>query len=182
MLLSFISFFYETGPPMPQLSLHSPLGVLTITEDQGYIVSLDWGEAMGSRDRTPLLKKAAEQVQAYFDGDLKNFDLPLMPEGTSYRRKVWQALQDIPYGKTMTYGALAAKVGGSARSIGQANHFNPIPIIIPCHRVIGSNGALGGYSGLDGVETKRYLLSLENPDPDMVHAASPCFQLSLPRS
>jgi methylated-DNA-[protein]-cysteine S-methyltransferase len=102
-------------------------------------------------------------LHAYFDGALTAFDLPLAPAGTPYRRRVWQALCDIPYGKTCSYATIAAAAGGSARSVGQANGCNPIPIIIPCHRVVATTH-LGGYSGGDGLTTKRFLLSLEARD------------------
>ncbi len=120
---------------MPQLSLHSPVGDLTVFEEDGAIVSLDWGW-VPNQDTSLLLEAAREQLQAYFDGTLTAFDLPLAPSGTPYRRLVWQALREIPYGETRSYQALAAQAGGSARSVGQANGRNPIPLIIPCHRVV----------------------------------------------
>ena len=104
--------------------------------------------------------RAREQVQAYFDGEITAFDLPLAPFGSPYRRRVWAALCTIPYGQTRTYQEIAAAAGGSARSVGGANGANPLPVLIPCHRVVGSSG-LGGYSGGDGLDTKRHLLSLE---------------------
>lgn len=139
--------------------MYSPLGDLTVSEEDGSIVALDWG---WGRDQTPtpILTAAIAQLHAYFDGALENFDLKLAPHGTPYRRRVWASLQSIPFGETRTYGALAAEIGGSARSVGQANSVNPIPIIIPCHRVVASAG-LGGYSGAEGVETKQFLLALE---------------------
>ena len=150
---------------MPQLSFHTPLGALTLSEEDGAIVALDWGFG---RDQTPtqLLLRGRDQLQAYFDGELKQFDLPLAPAGTAYRQRVWQALRAIPYG-TPSYAAIAAQAGGSARSVGGANGANPIPIVIPCHRVVGCSG-LGGYSGGDGLDTKIWLLALEQglpPEP-----------------
>ncbi|MBN9562916.1 MAG: methylated-DNA--[protein]-cysteine S-methyltransferase [Alphaproteobacteria bacterium] len=144
---------------MPQLSLHSPIGDLTVSEENGAIVAVDWGWGRDQQE-TPLLRRAVDQLDAYFDGTLDSFDLPLAPSGTAYRRRVWQALCDIPYGQTRTYADIAAVAGGVARSVGQANGCNPIPIFIPCHRVVASAG-LGGYSGGDGLDTKRYLLDLE---------------------
>lgn len=144
---------------MPQLSLHTPVGDLTVSEEDGAIVALDWGWGRDQTE-TPLLLRARDQLHAYFDGELTEFDLPVAPAGTPYRRAVWRALQTIPYGATRTYGQVAALAGGSPRSVGTANGANPIPIIIPCHRVLASNG-LGGYSGGDGTDTKRYLLDLE---------------------
>jgi methylated-DNA-[protein]-cysteine S-methyltransferase len=142
------------------VSLHSPFGDLSISEEDGAIVALDWGWG-SAQDETVLLRRARAQLEAYFDGDLRAFDLPLAPAGSAYRQRVWQALREIPYGETRTYGEIAARAGGSARSVGQANGDNPIPILIPCHRVVAGSG-LGGYSGGDGPETKRLLLALES--------------------
>ena len=130
---------------MPQLSLHSPVGALTVSEEAGAIVAVDWG---WGRDQsvTPLLQRAADALQNYFDGDPAPFDLPLAPAGTPYRQRVWAALRAIPLGETRSYGAIAAAVGGSARSVGGANAHNPLPILTPCHRVVASDG-LGGWSG-----------------------------------
>ncbi len=144
---------------MPQLSFHTPVGALTLSEEDGAVVSLDWGFGRDQAD-TALLRRGRAQLQAYFDGELTAFDLPLAPSGSAYRQRVWQALRDIPYGQTASYIRLAAAAGGSARSVGGANAANPIPILIPCHRVVGSVGA-GGYSGGDGIETKMWLLALE---------------------
>jgi methylated-DNA-[protein]-cysteine S-methyltransferase len=143
--------------------LHSPIGDLTVSEEDGAIVALDWGWGSADQAETPLLRRACAQLHAYFDGDLTEFDLPLAPAGTAYRRRVWQALCDIPYGETRSYAAIAAAAGGSARSVGQANGCNPIPIVIPCHRVVAASH-LGGYSGGEGLATKRYLLALEARD------------------
>ncbi len=151
---------------MPQLSLHSPVGDITVFEEDGAIVSLDWGW-VPYQETSPPLEAARKQLQAYFDGILTAFDLPLAPPGTDYRRLVWQALRDIPYGETRSYQAIAAQVGGSARSVGQANGHNPIPLIIPCHRVVATTH-IGGYSGGDGLPTKRWLLALENPNRSLL--------------
>jgi methylated-DNA-[protein]-cysteine S-methyltransferase len=144
---------------LPQLSLHTPLGDLTVSEEDGAIVAIDWGWGRDQAE-TPLLLCAREQLQAYFDGTRTTFDLPLAPQGTPYRRRVWAALCAIPSGQTRTYIDIARIAGGSARSVGQANGANPIPVLIPCHRVI-ATGGLGGYSGGDGLVTKQYLLQLE---------------------
>lgn len=145
--------------PVSQLSLHTPLGDLTVSEADGCIVALDWG---WGRDQTPtpLLVRARDLLDAYFDARPVRWELPLAPAGTAYRRRVWAALCTIPPGQTRSYAAIAAIVGGSPRAIGQANAANPIPILIPCHRVVASVG-LGGYSGGDGPATKRALLELE---------------------
>ncbi|MFC4169239.1 methylated-DNA--[protein]-cysteine S-methyltransferase [Teichococcus aestuarii] len=145
---------------MPQLSLLSPLGALTLSEEDGAIVALDWGRGRDQTE-TPVLLAARDQLQDYFDGQRMVFDLPLAPHGSAFQRRVWAALAEIPPGETRSYAALAAGLGSVARAVGQANGANPIPIIIPCHRVVGANGALGGYSGGEGPATKRYLLDLE---------------------
>jgi len=145
---------------VPQLSLHTPVGDITVFEQDGAIVSLDWGW-VPKQASSALLDRAREQLQAYLDGKLTSFDLPLEPAGTEYRRAVWRALCDIPYGQTRSYRDIAATAGGSARSVGQANGHNPIPLIIPCHRVVAATH-IGGYSGGDGLPTKRWLLALEN--------------------
>lgn len=148
---------------MPQLSLHTPLGSLTLSEEDGAIIALDWGRGR-DQEATPLLLRARDQLQDYFDGKRMVFDLPLAPHGTAFQRRVWDALCTIPAGQTRSYLDIAQQVGCRApRAIGQANGANPIPIIIPCHRVVAANGSLGGYSGGDGAATKRYLLDLELP-------------------
>lgn len=145
---------------MPQLSVHTPLvDALTLTEEDGAIVALDWGWARDQAE-TPLLREARRQLDQYFDGERQSFDLPLAPHGTPYRQKVWAALQAIPYGETRTYTQIALQAGGVSRSVGGANGANPIPIIIPCHRVVAANGP-GGFSAPGGLETKRRLLHLE---------------------
>ena len=145
---------------MPQLSLHTPLGAVTLSEDADALVALDWG---WGRDQTPtpLLLRARDQVQEYFDGERISFDLPMAPYGSPYRQRVWAALAVIPYGETRTYAQVASVAGGGPRSVGGANAVNPLPILIPCHRVVATRG-LGGYSGADGPDTKRFLLALES--------------------
>jgi methylated-DNA-[protein]-cysteine S-methyltransferase len=106
--------------------------------------------------------RPSRRRQDYFDGARATFDLPLAPEGTAFRRKVWDTLCRIPPGETRSYLDIAREIGcRSPRAVGQANGANPIPILIPCHRVIAANGAIGGYSGGEGLATKRYLLDLE---------------------
>ncbi|MBY0429883.1 MAG: methylated-DNA--[protein]-cysteine S-methyltransferase [Rhodospirillales bacterium] len=145
---------------MSHLSFHSPVGELTLFEEDGTIVSLDWGGVPDGKE-TPVLVRARDQLDAYFDGSLQAFDLPMKPLGTTFQRKVWEALCRIPYGEIRRYGELAAEIGSAPRAIGGACGRNPIPILIPCHRVVAGNGGLGGYSGWDGIETKRFLLGLE---------------------
>ncbi len=144
---------------MPQLSLHSPVGDLTISSEDEHIVAVDWGWGR-DQSETDLLRTARAQLDAYFDGQLKAFDLPLAPPGTPFDRRVWRGMCAIPYGATQTYGELATRVDAIARAVGVACGRNPIPIIIPCHRVLAGDG-LGGYSGSGGVETKIALLRLE---------------------
>lgn len=145
---------------MPQLSLHSPIGDLTISEDEGAVVALDWGWGCDQQP-TPLLEQARRQLEEYFDGRRQVFDLPLAPAGTAFQHRVWALMRAIPYGQTRRYGDLAGQLGSAPRAVGTACGRNPIPIFIPCHRVVGSDGGLGGYSGMDGIETKRFLLGLE---------------------
>ncbi|MCA3311626.1 MAG: methylated-DNA--[protein]-cysteine S-methyltransferase [Roseomonas sp.] len=146
---------------MPQLSLHTPLGEVTISEDGGAIVALDWGRGR-DQDATPLLREACDQLQDYFDGKRMNFDLPLAPEGSDFQKRVWAALCAIPPGETRSYADIARTIGSAPRAVGGANGANPIPLFIPCHRVIAADGSLGGYSGGDGQATKRYLLDHES--------------------
>lgn len=143
----------------------SPVGRLAVACDGEYITRVgfcpaDWTEKM-SREDAPLLACARRQLEEYFAGERKMFDLPLRPSGTRFRLRVWKALLDIGYGKTCSYGDLALAVGNAkaSRAVGGANHANPIAIIIPCHRVIGANGALTGYGG--GLDKKIFLLELE---------------------
>lgn len=145
---------------MPQARVFSPFGILTLTEEDGALVALDWGEG-AMLQSTALLTEAGKQLEAYFSGSLRVFDLPLNPHGTAFQTKVWQALRDIPYGSTRTYGDLARDLKSAPRAVGGACGANPIPIIIPCHRVLGAGRALGGYSGDGGIETKAKLLAME---------------------
>ena len=146
---------------MPFCVMESPVGPLRIDEEGGFITGVDRTDAPLKAPDTPLLQECVRQLRAYFDGSLTVFDLPLNPQGTPFRRKVWAALQQIPYGETRSYGQLAASLGcsGAARAVGVANHHNPISIIIPCHRVIGADGSLTGYGG--GLAMKEWLLRHE---------------------
>ena len=144
---------------MPSLSIPSPVGQLTIDEADETIVAIRWVDGPHSNG-SPLLNEAARQLEAYFTGKLHRFDLPLKPEGTPFEGRVWAAMQAIPYGATRSYGDLAGTVGSGPRAVGRACGRNPIPIVIPCHRVL-AKGGLGGYSGDGGLATKTRLLSLE---------------------
>jgi methylated-DNA-[protein]-cysteine S-methyltransferase len=146
---------------MPQLSLHTPLGEVTISEDGGAIVALDWGRGR-DQETTPLLRDACDQLQDYFDGKRMSFNLPLAPKGSDFQKRVWAALCAIPPGETRSYADIARTIGSAPRAVGGANGANPIPLFIPCHRVIAADGSLGGYSGGDGPATKRYLLDHES--------------------
>jgi methylated-DNA-[protein]-cysteine S-methyltransferase len=121
------------------------------------------------KDNAPFAE-TIRQLRAYFQGELKNFDLPLFPEGTEFQLRVWKELCEIPYGETISYGQLARRIGNpkGSRAVGLANGSNPIPIIIPCHRVIGSNGSLTGYGG--GLSNKKLLLALESRQRPLLHA------------
>ena len=145
---------------MPQLSLHSPVGDLTISSEDDALVAIDWGWGR-DQTRSTVLQEAKDQLEAYFDGKLKRFKLPLKPAGTDFQRQVWRLMEKIPYGKTRSYGDLAALLGSGARPVGTACGRNPLPIVIPCHRVLAAGGGLGGYSGAGGLDTKSALLELE---------------------
>ena len=118
--------------------------------------------AGSGQEQTPVLQEALRQLGEYFDGTRKVFDLPLQPRGTAFQQRVWRALCDIPYGQTRSYTHLAAQIGRpkACRAVGMANHKNPIPILIPCHRVVGADGSLTGYAG--GLAMKKALLDLES--------------------
>ncbi|MBR3910167.1 MAG: methylated-DNA--[Anaerotignum sp.] len=145
-------FFYET-----------PVGKICIGEENGCITHVTWTKIPKEYvlEETELIQSCKKQLEEYFAGKRKTFDLPLVPKGTEFQQKVWKALQEIPYGETRTYGEIAAAVGNpkGARAVGMANNKNPIGIIIPCHRVVGANGKLVGYAG--GMEKKAFLLELE---------------------
>lgn len=143
---------------MPALTADSPLGPITLVEEDGAIKALDWGGE--GTDHTPLLDDAQRQLAAYFDRQLTEFDLPLAPDVSPTQRRFLDALLAIPFGETKTYGQIAIDTGLSAQAAGQACGANPIAIIIPCHRVIGT-GNLGGFSARGGIETKVALLKHE---------------------
>ncbi|SDH60484.1 methylated-DNA--[protein]-cysteine S-methyltransferase [Roseospirillum parvum] len=145
---------------MPHLSVFSPVDHLTLHEEGGRLVSLDWGWVPDGTE-TPLLTEARAQLEAYFDGRLTAFDLPLDPGGTAFQRRVWAAMSEIPWGQTQTYGDLAATLQSSPRAVGGACGRNPLPILIPCHRVLARDGQAGGYSGGWGLATKYELLRRE---------------------
>jgi methylated-DNA-[protein]-cysteine S-methyltransferase len=143
---------------MPERTVSSPVGDLTLTEEEGAITRLRWGG--GGVDDTPLLRAAEAQLAGYFAGTLTQFDLPLRVDGSDFQRSVCDAMSAIPLGETRTYGDIARDLGVPAQPVGQACGANPIPVIIPCHRVLSATG-LGGFSGDGGVETKVTLLRHE---------------------
>lgn len=156
--------------------LQTPIGVVCIEEEHGAVTALSVDNAhkegyplkrsdeeMRFLDKpgTAVLEMAGTQLMEYFQGKRKEFSLPLSPEGTPFQKKVWEALQKIPYGQTRSYGEIAAQIGNpkACRAVGGANNKNPIMIFIPCHRVIGADGSLVGFGG--GLPAKRYMLDLE---------------------
>ncbi len=150
--------------------IDSPIGELRLVARDGALTRIEFtpfrdsdGRPKGDRaDDDPVLLEAVRQLRAYFAGDLKDFDLPVAPVGSAWQQSVWDQLTKIGYGETASYGQIAARLGKSnaaSRAVGFANGSNPIPIVIPCHRVIGANGTLTGYAG--GIERKQTLLSLE---------------------
>jgi methylated-DNA-[protein]-cysteine S-methyltransferase len=163
--------------------MDSPVGVLRIVANRDAITAVEFAPEPGARpgssqaraaavssgrpvgdrdDAHPLLVEAVRQLTAYFTGDLKHFDLPVDPQGTPFQRRVWDQLREIGYGETATYGQVAGRLGMTAaasRAVGLANGRNPIPIVIPCHRVVGADGTLTGYAG--GVRRKQLLLDME---------------------
>lgn len=144
---------------MARLTVDSPFGPLTLVSADGALATLDWGA--GPADGVdPVLDRAADQLTDWFAGRRRDFDLPLRPAGTVFQQRVWAALLAIPYGATVRYGDLARQLGTAARAVGGACGRNPLPIIIPCHRVLGGSGP-GGYSGFGGVQTKDWLLRHE---------------------
>lgn len=151
---------------MSQLSVHSPIGDLTISEEDGKIVSLDWGWSP-FQQKNEILLKSKFLLDQYFDDEKPVFDLPLNPHGTEFQKKVWNIMRNIPYGEILTYGEISDQLNSHARAIGMACGQNPIPIIIPCHRVIGKNGKLTGFSGGEGIKTKELLLKLEDVDKNL---------------
>lgn len=141
--------------------VESPVGRLLVEESDGAITKLEWTDDPVTAAKTDVLRNAASQLADYFEGRLTSFSLPLAPEGTDHQKKVWAAMCDIPSGGMRTYGDLANEIGSSARAVGTACGKNPIPIIVPCHRILATGGGIGGYSGRGGTKTKRQLLDLE---------------------
>lgn len=144
---------------MNSAQIKTPVGILGVIEQNGAITQLVWN-GVNKGVRSPVLKDALDQLDAYFAGQLDTFDLPLAPEGTDFQKMVYAAMLEIPRGETITYGDIANDLGVAAQPVGQACGSNPIPVIIPCHRVVGADG-IGGFSADGGVEMKVKLLQLE---------------------
>lgn len=152
---------------MPYTTYDSPVGMLTLVASDAGLQAVWWphdsrAKPAGDRDDDhPVLRLTRTQLDEYFDGRRQVFDLPLDPNGTPFQQKVWEVLRGIPYAETITYGEQARRLGDvrKARAVGAANGRNPISIIVPCHRVVGSTGALTGFAG--GMDAKRWLLDFE---------------------
>ena len=146
---------------MSARNVESLIGTLGLRVEEGFLTEIAFGGLPEEGGDDPLLDRTQRQLAEYFAGTRREFDLPLNPHGTPFQRKVWDALRQIPYGETRSYGDIARAVGSPKgfRAVGMANHVNPIPVVIPCHRVVGSKGALTGYAG--GLNIKSALLELE---------------------
>jgi methylated-DNA-[protein]-cysteine S-methyltransferase len=148
---------------MPRVVVDTPIGPLgLVASETGLRAVLFDGRTIRAEGRSPVLIEAARQLDAYFLGELETFDLPLELHGSEFQRRCWLALASIPYGRTVSYGEQARRLGlgsDAARAVGAANGRNPLPIVLPCHRVIGANGALTGFGG--GLDVKRFLLEHE---------------------
>lgn len=144
-----------------RLVFPTPIGMLLLAQGERGITRVTLARGETAQAQTPLLREARRQIEAYFAGRLRAFDLPLEERGTAFERAVWAALRTVPYGHTRTYGQIAAQIGHerAARAVGMANHKNPLIIVTPCHRIVGANGALTGYAL--GLEVKQTLLRLE---------------------
>ena len=142
----------------------TPVGRLGLEADDDALTAVRWASP-GERSRDarpgPVLREATRQLERYFKGKLKRFDLPLKAHGTEHHKRVWAMMCEIPYGETATYGGMAMALGSGPRAVGMACGRNPIPIIVPCHRVLAAGGKQGGYSGGRGLPTKHQLLALE---------------------
>lgn len=143
--------------------MESPVGRLALEADGETLTGVRWtSDSEPTRDQSsPILDEACRQLELYFAGRLRSFDLPLAGRGTDFQKSVWKMMREIPYGRTATYGGMAMALGSGPRAVGMACGRNPLPIIVPCHRVLASGGREGGFSGGQGLPTKRKLLALE---------------------
>lgn len=149
---------------MYQDSLDTPLGAITITSNDGTAINSVSYTPVSDAPSGEITQRAKQQLQEYFAGQRTQFELPLAPTGTPFQQRVWQQLLTVPYGQTVSYQAIAEAIDNprACRAVGGANGNNPIPIIIPCHRIIGANGTLTGYTG--GIHKKIWLLQHEGAD------------------
>ena len=147
--------------PRFELTLETPIGRLLLCADADALTEIRFDAGEARTDASPVLEQAERELREYFAGVRKAFSVPISPKGTPFQRRVWDALRGIPYGETVSYGEVARRIGSprACRAVGMANHRNPIPIVIPCHRVIGADGGMTGYGG--GLEIKKILLELE---------------------
>ena len=153
--------------------IESPLGPLRLVCDDAALLRIDFPDRHGTDGKpgnNELLKRCERQLCEYFAGNRRDFDLPLAATGTEFQQKVWDALRDIPFGELRSYRDIADSIGNrkAVRAVGAANGKNPIPIVVPCHRVIGSDGSLTGFAG--GLAAKQLLLRLESPQQDLSQA------------
>jgi methylated-DNA-[protein]-cysteine S-methyltransferase len=147
---------------MPSRGVDTPIGTLGLVASERGLTGVRWSAKGLPNDPSPLLDEAASQLEAYFAGELTSFELPLDLAGTEFQRRCWLALATIPYGRAVSYGEQARRLGlgrDAARAVGTANGQNPLPVILPCHRVIGADGSLTGFGG--GLRLKRFLLEHE---------------------
>lgn len=147
-----------------EIIVGTPVGALRVAARNGAITRVSWSDGSAPAAGAPaecVLMEARAQIEAWFAGALDRFSLPLAPGGTAFQRRVWRALAAIPCGETRTYGEIAAATNSVARAVGGACGANPIPVIVPCHRVVAAGGGLGGWSGGGGLETKRRLIAFE---------------------
>lgn len=146
---------------MYQYTYRTPVGEVSIAETEGFITNISYQKLNCEIKETQLIKRTYKELEEYFKGLRKTFDIPLSLHGTDFQKKVWEALKSIPYGKTASYKDIAKLTGNekASRAVGMANNKNPVVIIIPCHRIIGSNGSLTGYAG--GLNIKKKLLDIE---------------------
>ena len=149
-------------------SFPTPFGFITVTAEDEKITSVELCKKANSLGSSKVLDDAAKQIDLYLKGSLSRFSLPLKVSGTPFQLAVWKAIAKVPFGKTISYGEIAASIGKplAARAVGAAVGANPTPLLVGCHRVLGSNGSLTGYSGGQGIKTKKLLLNFEGIDYD----------------
>jgi methylated-DNA-[protein]-cysteine S-methyltransferase len=145
---------------MPHLAVDTPFGLMTLHAEDGALVALDWGARPGE-EAAGILAEARRQLEAYFAGCLRVFSVPLAPRGSGFQRRAWAVMAAIPFGTVRSYGGLAREIGTGPRALAGACARNPLPIFVPCHRVVAAGGAIGGFGSPGGLATKRALLALE---------------------